>query len=67
VVQMTQPEFVDAPVYFDALVLKYSSSLSELLVPTFRIFEQFDWAQRNKNCGTYIELQIKILEFLFQT
>jgi hypothetical protein len=27
-------------------------SLSELLVPTFRVFEQFDWAPRNQNCKT---------------
>ena len=39
------------------------------MVPTFRIFEQFDRAARNQTCETYrsMELQIKILKLLFQT
>ena len=53
---MTQPEFVDSQVYFDALVLNIYPSLWELLVPTFRIFEQFDWAPRNQNYKTDMKL-----------
>jgi hypothetical protein len=66
---MTQPEFVDSQVYFDALVLKYLSyhSLWDFLVPAFRIFEQFDWAPRNQNCKTDMELQIKTFKLLCQT
>jgi hypothetical protein len=56
-------EFVDSHVYFDNI---YPSSW-ELLVPTFRIFEQFDWAPRNQNCKTDMEPQIKILKLLCQT
>jgi hypothetical protein len=63
---MTQPKFVDSKVYFDALVLKYLFKLMRLLVPTFRIFEQFDWAPRNQNCKTDMELHIKIFKLLFQ-
>jgi hypothetical protein len=39
-------------------VLRYLSSVWELLGPTFRIFEQFDWAPRNQNCKTYISNRI---------
>ena len=35
--------------------------------PTFRIFEQFDWAPRNQNCKIDMELQIKIYKLLCQT
>jgi hypothetical protein len=42
-------------------------SLSELLVSTFCIFERFDWAPRNQNCKTDMELQIKIFKLLCQT
>ena len=42
-------------------------SLWQLLVPTFRIFEQFDWAPRNQHCKTDMGLQIKIFKLLFQT
>ena len=65
--QTTQLESVDIQEQFEALVLRYLSSLWELLVPTFRIFEQFDWAPRNQNCKTDMELQIKIFKLLFQT
>ena len=46
-------------------ILAYGSFC--VLVPIFRIFEQFDSAPRNQNCKTDMELQIKIFKFLLQT